>query len=385
VNTTTSRILAITAFVTMLATAGVLLGTWISHMNGSGTAESNPMPPDLTAADFWPNETGVLHFIRTKEVGWAGSGDKGQAETWFDPRNLRARVEVHWSDGGLQGLSVANDAYYAEYGQTSGDRDAPANVHELWLGKGEGWNRWLASGSTVIYAGWLSTGAVEYTEASLDGKSVLVVTVPMMGDSGEREGNKIIYLDEQTQLPLRIETNGVQNSVEDITYSLIEWLPQSKVDADLFQLPDNLPNVISSSKQRDMTVEEAKNLRGIDAYFLGDTFQGLTVLNLSEYESQSDLPIHYFKAEYSSAEGGPIFVSVTTYVQDPTRKDPWNTPDEVGKGEKRDVTVQGNKAYLYREGGQSEVWFQTVGSVVRIAAKSDDQVLAAGEVLQRLN
>jgi hypothetical protein len=185
-----AALLGVAAF----AAGFTFLGLWLPG-GGTKQAQSEQVPPPLTAEDFWPEKQGVLHVctVPGEETdappGWCAS------EVWFDPRNQRARAESYERDGTLQYLAVADGDVYGEY-----RRDESIEVRRIL--NGGGWEQWLrTAGHASYFQAWIKQGIVDATETSLDGVPALRIQVPEWDEDGKVEATQTIYLDKQTGLP----------------------------------------------------------------------------------------------------------------------------------------------------------------------------------------
>jgi hypothetical protein len=379
----------------LLAVAGLVagftfLGLWLSR-GGTEPAQSEAVPPPPTAEDFWPDKQGVLHFCAVPgeepdwPAGWCAT------ELWFDPRNQRGRVESHDRDGTLESLAVVDGDTYGEY--DGFDSSVVINKilgHQMWL-------VWLgAPGASVYHEAFLNRGIINATEATVDGVPALKIETAVLSEEGTVEANRTIYLDKASHLPIRTETKpvaegeGTQKETHTTAYRVVEWLPVEAVDPALFALPKDLPEVEDTTIHREMTVEEARAFRDFDTYWLGESFQGLGISRVLEFRSTPGTGsigpwTHYFEFDYSTpgmADRGPLQVS--SYPVDMFHQ-PRASADFTAGPSDREVSVAGTTGVLSTSDSGVRLQLQLGNTVIYIDGDSQDRVLAAGQVLARLN
>jgi len=388
--------LAFAIFVAMaVVAAGSYLAIRLSGIASPKAAQSLPMPQQLKPDDFWPGQQGVLHAIVAPPAGSDATSTAGvQTELWFDPRNMRARQETRAADGIISHIAVADGDHYASY--DSGMK----KITQRRLLNGGGWTYWLQTeGEFVMGEALVNLMPDGVQRTTLQGANVLRFQRPVLGENGEKVGTTTTYLDPTTKLPIRFEqeaaTNqeGVGNGSSDVKYTVVEWLPRQALDADLFKLPSNLPNVTSTTTETYMTADEARKFGEFDVYYLGDTFQNLKLYDFLEFREDStfagtSISTHYFAADYSSdgTNATPV-LQVTSELEDKSIKSAWNTPElDPSFNSKRDVTVHNTTGFYYPPGRLFLQIDRTVIEVeVRESPTAEQTILAAGDALVKLN
>jgi hypothetical protein len=362
----------------VLAVLGLLPG-----LNGGSPAVAQFPPRPYTTGDFWPGEQGVLHV----------EGPRG--EMWFDPRRGRARIEQRSGDGGLLTAAAVDgeiyweyrDAGYMEGGGYRGDAGYLEIVRRT--APDAAWNWWVSlNGSYVVFHPAVREGELktllETKELTRNGQSVLEVKVPFVGEGGSVEKMITVYLDPLSGLPAD---------------SVSEWLASETVDSALFAPPEDLPPLRTITRDIQMTMEEARQFKGFDIYYLGSTALDWPLLGLFEIERSygadwSDPeewpPTRYVRAVYGLRGGlGQPEVSKVSinswpdeFVKAPWEEDPpMPRPGSPG----RQVTVAGVPGILFETPGETMLWFQLGDTVISIAGEDSQQVLSAAESLEKLN
>jgi hypothetical protein len=258
-------------FATLLGVVAVVagftfLGLWLSG-GGTEPAQSEPVPPPLTAADFWPDKQGVLHFCAVPgdqpdwPAGWCAT------EIWFDPRNQRARADVHDKSGTLESIVLVDGDVSAEY-----KRDNSLYIRRVLNGGDFYWQQWLVRDDHfVAFEPWVTRGKAGMTETTVEGVAALKVNAPGRDDTGKLIANRTIFLDKETHLPLRIEIeptadapDSLKGGVQTFAYRVVEWLPPQQVKPSPFTSPQDLPPVPRSERDWEMTVDEARGFSKFD-------------------------------------------------------------------------------------------------------------------------
>ncbi|MGA2286683.1 MAG: hypothetical protein ABSG55_10495 [Dehalococcoidia bacterium] len=256
------RVFLTFALVAVLAIAagGAYLAARLSGVRGPQMAA----PRQLKPSDFWPGEGGVLHIVYPRIAGYVDKGEPGEGEIWFDPRNSRAREELRWDDGTIELLRVARGDYYDEYKVEGGTKTDPVEVTHSRLLNGAAWSGWLST-SELGFSGAVQAGMVGTEIAMVHGQPALRLEIPVIGEGGERLPSRILYLDATTFLPIAGEQtdDAGRKTIQDAQYKVIEWVPQERVDPNLFELPANLRGALTESWQEDMTVSEARSFVGV--------------------------------------------------------------------------------------------------------------------------
>lgn len=362
----------------VLAAVGLLPG-----LNGGSPAVAQFPPRPYTADDFWPGEQRVLHV----------EGPRG--EMWFDPRRGRARIEQRAEDGAL--LTAAGvdgevyweyrDAGYMEGGGYRGDAGYLDIVRRT--APGGAWNWWISlNGSYVVFHPAVREGelkaVLDTTERVKKRRKVLEVKVPFTGEGGEVEQVLTVYLDPLSGLPVD---------------SVSEWRPAIEVDPALFAVPKGLPPLRSTTRDIELTMNEASQFEGFDIYYLGSTALDWPLLGLFEVERsygadwsdpQEWPPTRYVGAVYGlrGGLGQPEISKVSInswpdeFVKAPWEEDPpMPRPGSPG----RQVTVAGVPGTLFEAPEETMLWFQLGGTVISIGGEDSQQVLSAAESLEKLN
>ena len=369
-----AALLGVAAF----AAGFTFLGLWLSGAL-TESAKSEAVPPPPTAEDFWPDKQGVLHFCAVPgeeadaPAGWCAT------EVWFDPRNQRGRAERHDRDGTLEYLAVVDGDTYGEY--DGFDSSVVINKmlgHQMWLG-------WLGyAGASVYHEAFLSRGIINATEATVDGVPALKIETAVLAEDGTVEATLTTYLDKATHLAIRTETKpvaeaeGAQEETSTTVYRVVEWLPTEAVDPALFTLPKDLPEAQATTIQTEMTADEARAFPDFDIYWLGESFQGLTLSRVFEYKRTSSIGpwTHRFDFDYSTP-GAPeeVTLQVSNVPVEMFNQPLVETPSSVGASGRE----------VGRIGDRADVRFRLGGTLVDAQGDSEDQTLAAADAVAKLN
>jgi hypothetical protein len=377
----------------VLAAVGLLPG-----LDGGRPAVAQFPPRPYTADDFWPEEQGVLVvLLPDDEMAPGGTVDpQARDSIWFDPRRGRAYIEIRALDGGLREAAGVDGGVYWKYRDvgyfTTGEYRGDAGYLDIVrrTAPGDAWNRWMSvdGGWHVGYHPAVREGELkallDTTEIVMNGREVLEVKVPFIGESGDVEEVFTIYLDPLSGMPADY---------------VIEWLPVEAVDPALFAVPEDLPPIRTLNRDIELTVQEAREFKAFDVYYLGQSVNGQSLLLLTEFErvygadwsDPSDWPpTHYVRAVYGApgvpgAEYTPA-LSITSdpdhLIQAPWEEDP-PMPRPGGPG--RQVTVAGVPGVIFETPGDATLWFQLGGTVITISGEDSQQVLSAAESLEKLN
>lgn len=363
----------------VLAAAGVLPG-----LNSGRPAVAQWPPRAYTADDFWPGENRVLHL--------RAEGN----EMWFDPRRGRAYIETRTQDGGLRTAAGVDGEVYWEYqdvgymegGGYRGDAGYLEIVRRT--SPGAAWNWWMSlhGGGYVGFHPAVRKGELkallETKERVMEGQTVLEVKVPYIGESGSVEQVLTVYLDPLSGLPVG---------------SVSEWLPVETVDPALFAPPEDLPPLRTITRDIEMTMEEARQFKGFDIYYLGPRVLDQPLLALFEIEVSygadwSDPeewpPTHYVGAVYGLRGGaGQPMVSKVSISSSPDEfvKAPWEEDPPMPRpgSPGRQVTVAGVPGIIFEVPGDATLWFQLGATVITIRGEDAAQVLSAAGSLEKLN
>jgi hypothetical protein len=371
-----------------LAGIAVLLAFLVSGGAQPQTAQSFPLPQHLKPEDFWPEQQGVLHVVAAPTEGSpAASSGVAQMELWFDPRNMRACQEVRSTDGFLDYVAVGDGDHYDSY-----DSRTKSVLHRRLL-DGGGWGYWVQNdGSLVMGEAFVNRYPDDVKRTTLNGSDVLSYQLPEIGEDGQIEATQTMYLDSTTRLPVRSEREGVsggaKTSGSSVKYAIVEWLPQEQVEAGLFRLPVDLPDVTSTTTETHMTLDEAAKFNDFDIYYLGDVFQDAGLCALFDYETVSKYEsIHYFAAEYSwdgTTARVALHVTSTPFVEG--QRNPWSTPRSGSSGP-MNIIVQGQPALFYDPG---DLWQRLGDTIVHVSSTdtkfaTQEAITGIGQELKRLN
>jgi hypothetical protein len=255
---------------------------------------------------------------------------------------------------------------------------------------GVAWNRWLSSEGDfyvnyhpAVREGWLEE-VLETRERVMDGRKVLEVKVPFIGEGGEVEAVFPLYLDPLSELPLGSES---------------EWLPVGAVDPALFAPPEDLPPLRTTTRDIEMTENEARQFEAFDIYYAGPRFLDHSLLVLREVhrvygadwaDNPLFAPLHRVEAYYGDP-GAPQaeYRPALTISSQPDHliQAPWeeNPPMPRPGSPGRQVTVAGVPGVIFETPGDATLWFQLGGTVITISGEDSQQVLSAAESLEKLN
>jgi hypothetical protein len=310
---------------------------------------------------------------------------------WFDPRRERAYIETRTPDGGLLEAAGVDGEVYWEYrdawdmGVYSGDAGYLDIVRRT--APGGAWDWWISlNGSYVVYHPAVREGELEKwldtRERVMNGRNVLEVKVPFIGEGGEVEDVFTIHLDPQTGVPAD---------------AVSEWLPVEAVDPALFAPPQDLPPLRTLDRDIELTTQEAREFKAFDIYYLGPAVLDWPLLALSEFESSygadwsdTGIPTHAVDAFYG-LPGGPGQPDVSRLSirnwPDELVKAPWEEDPPMPRpgGPGRQVTVAGVPGVIFETLGDATLWFQLGGTVITISGEDSQQVLSAAESLEKLN
>jgi hypothetical protein len=352
----------------VLALTGVLPG-----LGGDPAAGQFPLERPFTTDDFWPEQQGVLH-VRLED------GDEMvREEMWFDPRRGRGYLETRTLDGALREASGVDGGVMWEYDAGTGNWDIVEHKPE------QAWHLWIANKGArfVGYHAALRAGVFESKAVTRDGQPALEIKVPFMDEDGAVEVFDY-YLDPDSELPLGSKS---------------EWLPVEAVDPALFAPPEGLPPLRTTTRDIQMTENEARQFEAFDIYYAGPRFLDHSLLVLREVHrvygadwSDDPLftPLHRVEAYYGDpgapqAEYRPALTISSQpdhLIQAPWEEDPpMPRPGSPG----RQVTVAGVPGVIFETPGDAILWFQLGGTVISISGENPQQVLAAAESLEKLN
>jgi len=384
-----ARILTILG-VAAFAAAFTFLGLWLSGAL-TQSAKSEAVPPPLTADDFWPDKQGVLHFCAVPgdvpdwPAGWCAT------ELWFDPRNQRGRAESHDRDGTLESVTIVDGDYSAEY-----KRGDSIKIRRVLNGGDWYWRQWLMKdGQPVGFETWLTRGRFETTETTLDGVPTLRIQAPGLGEGGKQIATHTIYLDKESHLPIRMETEPasdapdyVKRETKTFAYRVVEWLPAQDVDRSLFTLPEDLPQVPRTEREWEMTVQEARAFSGFDVYWVGEGFQGLTLSYLRDFSSLSrGEASRNFIFNYPPPgvpDGTALQVTSVPIQTFQATGELWDQPLFMPGAPGTEVTVAGTRGVLFLA-DIAQLRLRLGDTVIIINGQTKEQVLAAGDALAKLN
>jgi hypothetical protein len=338
-------------------------------------------------------------------------GDTGEVlgerriEMWFDPRRERAYIETRTPDGGLLEAKGVDGEVYWEYldagyfeggGVYRGD-GGYLDIAER-TAPGVAWNRWISTGGAKFvgfYPGvreGLLKGVFETRERVVNGRKVLEVTMRSTGERGEVEAVLPFYLDPLSGLPVDSDPlSGLPFDIES------EWLPVEAVDPALFAPPEGLPPLRMTDRDKELTINEARQFERFDIYYLGPAVLEWPLLALWETEISYGADwsgpevwpsTHHVGAAYGlrGDAGQPDITKVSIQsAPDELIKAPWEDPMPRPGSPGRTVAVAGVEGVLFETPGKTMLWFQLGGTVISISGENPQQVLAAAESLEKLN
>jgi hypothetical protein len=170
-------------------------------------------------------------------------------------------------------------------------------------------------------------------------------------------------------------------------HKVVEWLPVQDVDPALFTLPQDLPQVPCREREWEMTVEEAQSFYSFDIYWPGETFGGQRLSRVVEVEVSSTIsgPTHYVGFYYQDP-GRPQQPGLNV-SNDAVETIPgfWENPVAMPGEPGREVTVAGTRGVLFMSDSGAHLRLQLGDTLITINGDSEDEVLAAGDALTKLN
>jgi hypothetical protein len=321
-------------------------------------------------------ELPILHVKRTIHGLNAGPEAEDRSpiteERWLDTETGNGRSVIMRQDGTVRSIGVVNGNTHSTYAYWDNYLNSdvyPEGAPELDAMK---WDLWsYREGLSDPQAQIKGTGVVRGRQA-IELEGIL---------AGESSGTINIFLDDATKLPITKVYNeeGSGGSVTtrriDYEYLLVELLPAQALTPEMLEVP--APPDANKDIDRQMTLAEAQAFEEYDIYYLGETFENLTLTEIYDYRGRSSIVpeirrveflyhnLAAYPAEHLYVTNEPVDLSLFGAVEG---------------GE--EVSVGDHQGWWYQSLGHLQV---KLGDTAVTISGERDQVLRAANALTRVN